>query len=80
MLCYKERVPNDNYYVYKIQFLFIAKKEKQQVNSMSILFQTKIIYIDYGNVGTCEITKLINLELFDPLMTKIAPQVYELLK
>ncbi|XP_025412792.1 tudor domain-containing protein 7-like isoform X2 [Sipha flava] len=36
--------------------------------------EVKIIYIDYGNIGTCEITKLANLELFDPLMTKIAPQ------
>lgn len=34
------------------------------------------MYVDYGNVGTCEITKLANLELFDPLMTKIAPQVF----
>jgi len=35
------------------------------------------MYIDYGNMSQCEITKLANLELFDPLLTKIAPQVFK---
>ncbi|KAL5233145.1 hypothetical protein ACI65C_000555 [Semiaphis heraclei] len=36
--------------------------------------EAKIIYIDYGNIAQCEITKLANLELYDPLLAKIAPQ------
>ncbi|VVC37988.1 OST-HTH/LOTUS domain,Tudor domain [Cinara cedri] len=36
--------------------------------------EVKVIYIDYGNIAKCEINKLVNLELFDPLMAMIPPQ------
>lgn len=34
-----------------------------------------MIYIDYGNQAKCEITRLFDLNLLDPLMAKIPPQV-----
>lgn len=39
----------------------------------------KVIFIDYGNNAKSKITELVDLDLFDPLMSKIPPQVYKLL-
>ncbi|XP_022167500.1 tudor domain-containing protein 7-like isoform X3 [Myzus persicae] len=60
--------------------VYITKYEADNIWSRVQVLDTindseaKIIYIDYGNIAQCEITKLANLELYDPLLAKIAPQ------
>lgn len=70
MLKSKEEVIKDKIYITKYDDTWSRVKVVDIINDSEV----KIMYIDYGNMSQCEITKLANLELFDPLLTKIAPQ------
>ncbi|XP_050440496.1 uncharacterized protein LOC126845703 isoform X2 [Adelges cooleyi] len=60
--------------------IYLAKYEldniwsRVQVTEFIDENEVNIIYIDYGNNGKSEIAKLLDLEKYDPLMTKIPPQ------
>ncbi|XP_060876676.1 uncharacterized protein LOC132949690 isoform X1 [Metopolophium dirhodum] len=68
----KEDIIKDKVYITKYE----ADNIWSRVQVLDIIndSEAKIIYIDYGNIAQCEITKLASLELYDPLLAKIAPQ------
>ncbi|XP_016658330.1 uncharacterized protein LOC100161737 [Acyrthosiphon pisum] len=68
----KEDIIKDKVYITKYE----ADNIWSRVQVLDIVndSEAKIIYIDYGNIAQCEITKLASLELYDPLLAKIAPQ------
>ncbi|XP_025206964.1 tudor domain-containing protein 7B isoform X2 [Melanaphis sacchari] len=68
----KEDIVKDKVYVTKYE----ADNIWCRVKVVDIISdsEAKIMYIDYGNTAQCEITKIANLEFYDPLLAKIAPQ------
>ncbi|XP_050522077.1 uncharacterized protein LOC126894827 [Daktulosphaira vitifoliae] len=59
--------------------IYLAKYEPDSWSRVQVLnvlndSEVDVIYVDYGNNGKSEITKLVDLEKFDPLMTKIPAQ------
>uniref|UniRef100_A0A2S2PIN6 Tudor domain-containing protein 7 n=1 Tax=Schizaphis graminum TaxID=13262 RepID=A0A2S2PIN6_SCHGA len=68
----KEDIIKDKVYITKYE----ADDIWSRVKVLDIIndSEAKIMYIDYGNIAQCEITKLADLEMYDPLLTKISPQ------